>query len=145
MPVFRMFGVLEHVAFYGLNMLVFFGFIVFAVNLIGWFILHDVTIMRMDAPLVIGIISAFGFFPGAVITLTRDKVSFGKLVYGVFGYWLYCFHLIPLFFITSYQMLTRRERTWAKTVHTGDEEEEEIVEENIPIGKPDEEGVQVKK
>lgn len=135
MPVFRMLGVLEHVAFYGLNMLVFFGFIVFAVNLIGWFVLHDVTIIRMDAPLVIGILSAFGFFPGAVITLTRDKVGIGELIYGVIGYWLYCFHLIPLFFITSYQMITRKERTWAKTVHTGDEEVDEIDTEDIPVGK----------
>ena len=139
MPVLRMFGVLEHVAFYGLNMLVFFGFIVFAVNLIGWFFLHQTTIIRMDAPLVIGILSAFGFFPGAVITLSRDRVSFPKLVYGVFGYWLYCFHLIPLFFITSYQMLTRRERTWAKTVHTGGDEEVDDVEEDIPIGSADDE------
>lgn len=134
MPVFRMFGVLEHVAFYGLNMLVFFGFIVFAVNLIGWLLLHQVTIIRMDAPFIIGILSAFGFFPGAVITLTRDRVSIPKLIYGVFGYWLYCFHLIPLFFITSYQMLTRKERTWAKTVHTGEDEDVEAIDENIPIG-----------
>ena len=138
MPVFRMFGVLEHVAFYGLNMLVFFGFIVFAVNLIGWFLLDHATIIRMDAPLIIGIISAFGFFPGAVITLTRDRVGFFKLVYGVVGYWLYCFHLIPLFFITAYQMLTRKERTWAKTVHTGDDEVDEITDENIPVGEIEE-------
>ncbi len=135
MPVFRMLGVLEHVAFYGLNMLVFFGFIVFAVNLIGWIVFHNVTIIRMDAPLVIGILSAFGFFPGAVITLARDKTSFFKLLYGVFGYWLYCFHLIPLFFITAYQMLTRKERTWAKTVHTGDDDVEEVVSEDIPVGE----------
>ena len=135
MPVFRMFGVLEHVAFYGLNMLVFFGFIVFLVNLIGWFLLHNVTIIRMDAPLIIGLLSAFGFFPGAVITLARDKTNFFKLLYGVFGYWLYCFHLIPLFFITAYQMLTRKERTWAKTVHTGDDEVEDEVNEDIPVGE----------
>lgn len=73
-------------------------------------------------------------FPGAVITLTRDRVSLPKMIYGVFGYWLYCFHLIPLFFITAYQMLTRKERTWAKTVHTGDEEVEEVTYEDIPIG-----------
>lgn len=140
MPVFRMFGVLEHVAFYGLNMLVFFGFIVFLINLIGWFIFHNVTIIRMDAPLVIGILSAFGFFPGAVITLARDKTNFFKLIYGVFGYWLYCFHLIPLFFITAYQMLTRKERTWAKTVHTGDDEVEELISEDIPVGEIEDKG-----
>ena len=139
MPVFRMFGVLEHVAFYGLNMLVFFGFIVFAVNLIGWFLLNQVTIIRMDAPLIIGILSAFGFFPGAIITLSRDRVGFFKLLYGVFGYWLYCFHLIPLFFITAYQMLTRKERTWAKTLHTGDDEVDDVEYENIPIGGEEDE------
>ena len=135
MPVFRMFGVLEHVAFYGLNMLVFFGFIVFLVNLIGWIVFHDVTVIRMDAPWIIGLLSAFGFFPGAVITLARDRTNFFKLIYGVFGYWLYCFHLIPLFFITVYQMLTRKERTWAKTVHTGDDEVEEVTNEEIPVGE----------
>ena len=134
MPVFRMFGVLEHVAFYGLNMLVFFGFIVFFVNLFGWFVLHDVTIFRMDAPLIIGLISAFAFFPGAIITLMRDKTSFLKIIYGVIGYWFYSFHLIPLFFLTSYQMLVRKERTWAKTVHTGDDEVDEIIDEEIPVG-----------
>lgn len=135
MPVFRMFGVLEHVAFYGLNMLVFFGFIVFGANLIAWFLLHQVTLIRMDAPLIIGIISAFGFFPGAIITLARDKVNIFKLIYGVFGYWLYSFHLIPLFFITVYQMLVRKERTWAKTVHTGSEEDADAKNEDIPVGK----------
>ena len=138
MQVFRMFGVLEHVAFYGLNMLVFFGFIVFVVNLVGWVFLHEVTVIRMDAPIIIGMLSAFGFFPGAVITLARDRVGFFKILYGVFGYWLYCFHLIPLFFITAYQMLTRKERTWAKTVHTGDEEEAEVIHEDIPVGRMEE-------
>lgn len=135
MPVFRMFGVLEHVAFYGLNMLVFFGFIVFAVNMIGWLVFHEVTVIRMDAPFIIGILSAFGFFPGAVITLARDRVHIFKLIYGVIGYWMYCFHLIPLFFITAYQMLTRKERTWAKTLHTGDEEVENAENEDIPVGE----------
>ena len=135
MPVFRMFGVLEHVAFYGLNMLVFFGFIVFFVNLFGWFAMDSVTIIRMDAPLAIGILSAVGFFPGAIITLVRDKTNFFKLLYGVIGYWFYSFHLIPLFFLTAYQMLTRKERTWAKTVHTGDDEVEEIINEDIPVGE----------
>ena len=42
---------------------------------------------------------------------------------------------VPLFFITVYQMLTRKERTWAKTVHTGDDEMDGIVNEDIPIGE----------
>ena len=35
-------------------------------------------------------------------------------------------------------MLTRKERTWAKTVHAGDEEKVEDVEEDIPIGEAEE-------
>ena len=32
-------------------------------------------------------------------------------------------------------MLTRKERTWAKTVHTGDDEVEDAVGEDIPVGE----------
>ena len=32
-------------------------------------------------------------------------------------------------------MLTRKERTWAKTVHTGDDENAEVVDEDIPVGE----------
>ena len=137
MPVFRMFGVLEHVAFYGLNMLVFFGFIVFIVNIVAWLGFGHSVFIRMDAPLIVGVISAFGFFPGAFITLSRDRVSLPRTLLDVVGYWIYCFHLIPLFFMTFWQMLTRKERTWAKTVHTGDEEDSdaECIEENIDVGK----------
>ena len=137
MPVFRMFGVLEHVAFYGLNMLVFFGFIVFIVNIVAWLGFGHSVFIRMDAPLIVGVISAFGFFPGAFITLSRDRVSLPRTLLDVVGYWIYCFHLIPLFFMTFWQMLTRKERTWAKTVHTGDEEnsDAECIEENIDVGK----------
>ncbi|WP_409198963.1 response regulator [Methanobrevibacter acididurans] len=137
MPVFRMFGVLEHVAFYGLNMLVFFGFIVFIVNIVAWLGFGHSVFIRMDAPLIVGVISAFGFFPSAFITLSRDRVSLPRTLLDVVGYWIYCFHLIPLFFMTFWQMLTRKERTWAKTVHTGDEEDSdaECIEENIDVGK----------
>ena len=123
MPVFRMFGVLEHVAFYGLNLLVFFGFLAFIANIIGWFLFSGIILLKMDAPLIVGIISAFGFFPGAFISSARDNKGILKIICDAIGYWLYCFHLIPLFFITLYQMLVRKERTWAKTVHTGNEEE----------------------
>ncbi len=137
MPVFRMFGVLEHVAFYGLNMLVFFGFLVFIVNIVAWLGFGHSVFIRMDAPLIVGVISAFGFFPGAFITLSRDRVSLPRTLLDVVGYWIYCFHLIPLFFMTFWQMLTRKERTWAITVHTGDEEDSdaECIEENIDVGK----------
>ena len=106
MPVFKKFSVLEHMIFYGFNMLVFFGFIVFVLNFISS-ALFNVPLLRMEAPFIVAILSAFGFLPGAIITLARNKVGFFKIIYGVFGYWLYSFHLIPLFFSTVYQMLTR--------------------------------------
>ena len=135
MPVFRMFGVLEHISFYSLNLFIFFGFVAFLVNMFSWFVLHQPTILRMDAPLIIGIISAFGFFPGIIITLVRDKQNIFKIILGTISYWLYCFHLIPLFFMTVYKMLVRKERTWAKTVHIGDDEEVEDEEVDIPMGE----------
>ncbi len=134
MPVFKKFSVMEHMIFYGFNMLVFFGFIVFVLNFISS-ALFNVPLLRMEAPFIVAILSAFGFLPGAVITLARNKVGFFKIIYGVFGYWLYSFHLIPLFFSTVYQMLTRKERTWAKTVHMGDDENVELVNEDIPVGE----------
>ncbi len=118
-PAFRKFGILEHVAWYGLNMLIFFGFIAFITNIIGWFFFSQTLFIKMDAPLIIGIISAVGFTPGVLVTLCRDHYSPLGLIYGLIGYWLYSFHLIPLFFITFYHMLRRQKRTWAKTEHKG--------------------------
>lgn len=120
MPFLRTFSVLEHVAFYSLNLLILFGFIVFALNLIGAFAFNQSVIIRMDAPLVVGFFAAFGFLLGTIITLVNDKMGIFRLIYSVFCYWIYCFHLIPLFFMTAHQLLTRKERTWAKTKHTGD-------------------------
>lgn len=121
-PAFRKFGIIEHVAFYGLNMLVFFGFLVFIFNVIAWIVFGHSVFIRMEAPLMIGALSAFGFFPGVFITLSRDRVSIIRTLIDAIGYWIYCFHLIPLFFLTFYQMISRKKRVWAKTVHTGEDE-----------------------
>ncbi|WP_081720005.1 glycosyltransferase [Methanobrevibacter arboriphilus] len=127
-PVFRTFGIIEHVAFYGLNLFIFFGFIVLGLNIISYFYLND-FIIKMNAPLIIGMVSAFGFFPGVIVTLNRDNISIPQIFKGIVGYWIYSFHLIPLFFITCYQMLTRKERTWAKTLHLG--KDEDLKSENM--------------
>lgn len=133
-PIFRKLGIIEHVAFYGLNFLVFFGFIVFIVNIISWYLFNGFTIINLNAPIIVGIISAFGFFPGAVISLSRDHNNPLKLFYEVVGYWLYSFHLIPLYFMSLYQMLTRKQRTWAKTVHIGSKDFEDKEDIDLLIG-----------
>ena len=86
--------------------------------------LHIPTVIRMEAPLIIGIISAVGFFPGISIALIRDDKKYLKFIKDLIEYWIYCFHLIPLFFITMWDMITRVERRWAKTTHKGIENEE---------------------
>ena len=73
----------------------------------------------MDAPLLVGIIAAVAFFPGIILALLRDKLGPVEFIKDMVKYYIYCFHLIPLFFITMRTMMTRKERKWAKTVHKG--------------------------
>lgn len=77
----------------------------------------------MEAPLIIGILSAVAFFPGIIIALIRDDKKYLTFLKDLIGYWIYCFYLIPLFFKTMYVMITRRERKWDKTEHKGNKEE----------------------
>lgn len=78
----------------------------------------------MEAPLLIGVISAVGFFPGIIIALLRDDKKYLKFIIDLIEYWLYCFHLIPLFFKTMWAMITRVERKWDKTTHKGMEDDD---------------------
>ena len=64
----------------------------------------------MEAPLAIGIISAVAFFPGIAIALLRDDKKYISFIKDLVGYWLYCFHLIPLFFMTIFTMITKSNR-----------------------------------
>lgn len=115
----KKFNVIEHISFYSFNLLIFFGFLVTIVNAISWFILHNVTIIRMEAPFIVGFLSMIAFFPGIIIALSRDKPSAQDFIKDLIKYYIYCFHLIPLFFLTMYTMMTRKERKWAKTEHKG--------------------------
>ena len=119
-PPLRKIGLITHISTYAFNLFIFVGFIIFIVNLFGWFILGIPTIIRMEAPLAIGIISAVAFFPGIAIALLRDDKKYITFIKDLVGYWLYCFHLIPLFFMTIFTMITRKNRRWAKTTHKGD-------------------------
>lgn len=115
----KKFNIIEHISFYSFNLLVFFGFLVTIMNAISWFLFHNTTIIRMDAPFVVGVLSVISFFPGIMIALSRDKPTVQEYIKDIIKYYIYCFHLIPLFFMTMYTMMTRRERRWSKTEHKG--------------------------
>ena len=122
LPLIKKYGIIEHISFYAFNLFIFFGFIVSILNAISWFIFHGVTIIRMDAPIIVGIISTIAFIPGISIALLREKAGPLKFIKDIIGYWIYCFHLIPLFFETMFKMIIRKERKWDKTKHKGIEE-----------------------
>lgn len=117
-------GILTHVSYYAFNLFIFAGFIIFIVNVLAWFVWGIPTIIRMEAPLWIGVTSAIAFLPGIAIALIRDDKKYLTFLKDLICYWIYCFYLIPLFFMTMYTLITRRERTWAKTEHKGDNNDE---------------------
>ena len=112
-------GIIEHISFYSFNLLIFFGFLITLANAISWFLFHNVTIIRMEAPFIVGILSMISFFPGIMLALSRDSPGILEFIKDIVKYYVYCFHLIPLFFMTMYNMMTIRERKWAKTEHKG--------------------------
>lgn len=103
----KKFNVIEHISFYSFNLLIFFGFVITILNSISWFIFHNVTLIRMEAPFIVGILSSISFFPGIMMALSRDKPGIVEFVKDIVKYYIYCFHLIPLFFMTIYTMITR--------------------------------------
>ena len=118
----KKFGIIEHISFYSFNLLIFFGFIITIINAISWLLFHNVTIIRMEAPFIVGVLSAISFFPGIMLALSRDKPGILDFIKDLIKYYIYCFHLIPLFFMTMKTMMTRKERKWAKTEHKGGHE-----------------------
>lgn len=124
LPLFKKIGIITHISNYAFNLFIFVGFIIFIINILAWFIFHIPTVIRMEAPLLIGVISAVGFFPGIIIALLRDDKKYLKFIIDLIEYWLYCFHLIPLFFKTMWVMITRVERKWDKTTHKGMEDDD---------------------
>lgn len=115
----KKFNVIEHISFYSFNLLIFFGFLITIINAISWFMFHNTTIIRMEAPFFVGFLSVISFFPGIILALSRDNPTIQDFIKDLVKYYIYCFHLIPLFFLTMYTMMTRKERKWAKTEHKG--------------------------
>ena len=118
-PISKKYNILEHISFYIFNLLIFFGFVITIINAISWFIYNGATVIRMEAPFIVGILSMIAFFPGILLALSRDRPTALEYVKDLVKYYIYCFHLIPLFFITMITMLTRKERKWSKTEHKG--------------------------
>ena len=100
-PLLKKFNILEHISFYSFNLLIFFGFVVTIINAASWFIFHGPTIIRMEAPFLVGFLSVIAFFPGIILALSRDKPTIQELIKDIIKYYIYCFHLIPLFFMTK--------------------------------------------
>lgn len=88
-------------------------------NAISWFLLQNVTVIRMEAPFIVGVLSVLSFFPGLMLSLSRDDPTITEFFKDIVKYYIFCFHLIPLFFMTMHTMMTRKERKWAKTEHKG--------------------------
>ena len=118
-PISKKYNILEHISFYSFNLLIFFGFVITIINAISWFIYNGATVIRMEAPFIVGILSMIAFVPGILLALSRDRPTALEYVKDLVKYYIYCFHLIPLFFITMITMLTRKERKWSKTEHKG--------------------------
>ena len=118
-------SMIEFSTIFAFNMFIFFGFVAFFGNIIGYIVLGT-TLFTMNAPIGIGLISILAFFPNTIYGLYRDKMGVKDIIIGTMHYWVYCFYQMPLFFITLLKMITRKERTWDKTVHVGAGANEEL-------------------
>ena len=122
MPLMRKVNTLFHMMNFLIYAFVFISFLAFIANAVAWYVFDIPTLLRMDAPLIVGVISALAFFPPVIISLIRGNRKFVRGVAEFIGYWFYCFAMIPLFFDTMVTIILRRERKWEKTAHKGDKQ-----------------------
>ena len=90
----KKFGIIEHISFYSFNLLIFFGFIITLLNAISWFLFHNVTVIRMEAPFIVGILSAISFFPGIMLALSRDSPGIIEFIKDIVKYYIYLLYKI---------------------------------------------------
>jgi 1,2-diacylglycerol 3-beta-glucosyltransferase len=115
-PIYKKIDSIQYLFFLLFIAFVMLGYLVAILN-IGLFYITQIHI-----PLVIGLLSTLAFFPGAILGIYRDKNrGVIKSIITALEYWAYCLYLIPLFFASFIHMLTRKDRRWAKTHHSGDE------------------------
>lgn len=112
-PLYKKIDSIQYLVFLLFTVFVMLGYIVAILNL------GNVVRFSMEAPVIIGLISTVAFFPGVLLGVRRDKVGILRSIIRSVEYWAYCLYLIPLFFAAFIHMLTRKERRWAKTKHTG--------------------------
>ncbi|WP_321421411.1 response regulator [uncultured Methanobacterium sp.] len=113
-PLYKKIDSIQYLVFLLFTVFVMLGYIVAIMNL------GNIIRFAMEAPVIIGLISTVAFFPGVLLGIRRDKVGVLRAVFRAVEYWAYCLYLIPLFFAAFIHMLTRKERRWAKTKHTGE-------------------------
>ncbi|HMK53340.1 MAG TPA: response regulator [Methanobacteriaceae archaeon] len=112
-PFYKKMDSIQYLFFLMLTAFVMLGYIVFLLNT------GRITHFAFEAPLAIGIISTIAFFPGVFLGVYRDKVGIIKSIIKSIEYWAYCLYLVPLFFAAFLHMITRKDRQWAKTHHSG--------------------------
>ncbi len=113
-PLYKKIDSIQYLVFLLFTVFVMLGYIVAILNL------GNIVRFAMEAPVIIGLISTVAFFPGVLLGIRRDKVGIFRSLVRAVEYWAYCLYLIPLFFAAFIHMLTRKERRWAKTKHTGE-------------------------
>ena len=113
-PLYKKIDSIQYLVFLLFTVFVMLGYIVAILNL------GNIVRFAMEAPVIIGLISTVAFFPGVLLGIRRDKVGILRSLVRAVEYWAYCLYLIPLFFAAFIHMLTRKERRWAKTKHTGE-------------------------
>lgn len=112
-PLYKKIDSIQYMVFLMFTAFVMLGYVVAILNL------GNIYRFSMEAPVIIGLISTVAFFPGVLLGIRRDKVGILRSVVSAVEYWAYCLYLIPLFFAAFIHMITRKERRWAKTKHTG--------------------------
>lgn len=100
--------------------LLFLAFVIFGYMIVILY-LGFLFQFSLSAPVMIAIFSTIAFFPGLIIGIYKDTKKIHVAFYRSIEYWAYCFYLIPLFFAAFINMVTRNERHWAKTYHSGEE------------------------
>lgn len=112
-PLYKKIDSIQYLVFLLFTAFVMLGYVVAILNL------GNIYRFAMEAPIIIGLISTVAFFPGVLLGIRRDKVGILRSIVRAVEYWAYCLYLIPLFFAAFIHMITRKERRWAKTQHTG--------------------------
>ncbi len=112
-PLYKKIDAIQYLVFLLFTAFVMLGYVVVILNLV------NIYRFSMEAPVIIGLISTVAFFPGVFLGIRRDKVGILRSIVRAVEYWAYCLYLIPLFFAAFIHMITRKERRWAKTKHTG--------------------------